>query len=292
MVSNRGNGIYRSILVTLGGLAIVASALFLLIRDLSTVDSAYSHSAADAAVEYERDAQAYIKETCFTSTGLREPDCTTKAHEAKREGQRKEQDLAAQNITAWWTKVMGIAALIGMALSAVGVWLVKTTFDETRKSNEISSWIAKQQLRPYVHCTKIICGDGTADIDGKYVDSLSYLTNFENFGQTPAKSVTLSVEWELTDSEGKSVRQKQWPTVFFGDIPPNFACDFDVRILENIEFIKNAIWRGGCSGTFRGAISYNSVEGDKFVSDFNWYSDGSWFHAHPMKRHNNGNTST
>ena len=33
---------------------------------------------------------------------------------------------------------MGIAALIGMALSAIGVWLVKTTFDETRTANEIA----------------------------------------------------------------------------------------------------------------------------------------------------------
>ena len=181
MVFNRSNGIYRSIFVALGGLAIVASALFLLIRDLSTVDSAYSHSAANAAVEYERDAQAYIKERCFTPAGLREPDCSAKAHEAAREGQRKEQDLAAQNITAWWTKVMGIAALIGMALSAVGVWLIKTTFDETREANNIAREIGRAQTMAHL-------GVRSARMEIRQ-NRLFFFPNVANTGQTVAENV-------------------------------------------------------------------------------------------------------
>lgn len=139
---------YRNIIATVAGLAIVASAIFLLIRDLSTVDSAYRHSAANASIKYQADANSNIKERCLSATAFAEEDCTAKAYEAAREGQRKEQDLAAQNITAWWTKVMGIAALIGMALSAVGVWLVKTTFDETRKANEIAKMAIEIENRP------------------------------------------------------------------------------------------------------------------------------------------------
>ncbi len=33
---------------------------------------------------------------------------------------------------------MAFAALLGIGLSGVGVWLIKTTFDETRKSNDIA----------------------------------------------------------------------------------------------------------------------------------------------------------
>ena len=139
---------YRNIIATVAGLAIVASAIFLLIRDLSTVDSAYRHSAANASIKYQADANSNIKERCLSATAFAEEDCTAKAYEAAREGQRKEQDLAAQNITAWWTKIMGIAALIGMALSAVGVWLVKTTFDETRKANEIAKMAIEIENRP------------------------------------------------------------------------------------------------------------------------------------------------
>ena len=153
MVFDRSNGINRGFVATLVVLAIVAASLFFLIRDLSMVDSAYSHAATDASVEYERNTQAYIKETCFTPSGLKEPDCAAKAYEAEREGQRKEQDLAAQNITAWWTKVMGIAAMIGMALSAVGVWLVKKTFDATRRSNEIASDTTEAENRAWIKVT-------------------------------------------------------------------------------------------------------------------------------------------
>jgi hypothetical protein len=178
MVSDRSNGIYRSVIAAVVGLAIVAVALSFLISDLSTVDSAYSHAAADAAVEYERDASTYIEKRCFTPTGLGEPDCAAKAHEAAREGQRKEQDLAAQNITAWWTKVMGIAALIGMALSAVGVWLVKTTFDETRKSNEI----ARMSQRPWINAE--INLEGIARDENGYV--LRVVIVAKNYGLSPA----------------------------------------------------------------------------------------------------------
>jgi hypothetical protein len=177
------SGSYRNIIATIAGLAVVASALFLLIRDLSAVDSAYSHSAADASVEYQSDARAYIKERCFTPTGITEMDCAAKAEEAAREGQRKEQDLAAQNITAWWTKVMGIAALIGMALSAVGVWLVKTTFDETRKANSISRESVYRQLRAYVTI------DGS---EHRHKDGWDWVTlTLHNSGSTPATRVKI-----------------------------------------------------------------------------------------------------
>jgi hypothetical protein len=46
--------------------------------------------------------------------------------------------------------IMGIAALIGMGLSAIGVWLVKTTFEETRKANSIARESMERQLRAYV----------------------------------------------------------------------------------------------------------------------------------------------
>lgn len=171
---------YRSAIATLAGLAIVAISLFFLISDLSTVDSAYRHSAADASIKYKGDADAYVKERCVTSAGLREDDCAPKADEAAREGQRKEQDLAAQNITAWWTKVMGVAALIGMALSAVGVWLVKTTFDETRKANEIAAKFQRAVIVP-----KLNIVDSS---ERTYVCSVEA----ENVGASPAVDVYVS----------------------------------------------------------------------------------------------------
>ena len=180
------------------GLAIVGTALFFLIRDLSSVDSAYRHSAADASIKYERDAKAYQKETCISSpTVLADPDCEAKAEEAKREGQRKEQDLAAQNITAWWTKIMGIAALIGMALSAVGVWLVKTTFDETRKANDISKEVHRPWITISVKPENFIAVPFSHHFDVEFT--------FENVGDTAAISLGFFAEVieENPENEGE-----------------------------------------------------------------------------------------
>ena len=188
---------YRNIIATVAGLAIVASAIFLLIRDLSTVDSAYRHSAANASIKYQADANSNIKERCLSATAFAEEDCTAKAYEAAREGQRKEQELAAQNITAWWTKIMGIAALIGMALSAVGVWLVKTTFDETRKANDIARTTAYRQLRPYVYFDKAdfqTIKPTPISLNGGIVQIL-----VKNYGQTPAYDVTIAISKWLFD---------------------------------------------------------------------------------------------
>lgn len=178
---------YRSVVTAIAGLAIVGSGLWLLVKDLSSIDSAYRHSAADAAIKYQRYADTYVKERCISPTGLREIDCASKADEAAREGQRKEQDLAAQNITAWWTKVMGIAALIGMALSAVGVWLIKTTFDETQKANEIARSVAINDTRP------IIVFRGMKDLTN--APELFFMCGqWENIGKGPAKIVTLETK--------------------------------------------------------------------------------------------------
>jgi hypothetical protein len=198
---------HRRIVITVAGLAFVASALFLLVRDLSAVDSAYSHAATDAAVKYQRDAHAYIKERCFAPPGLGEIDCASKADEAAREGQRKEQDLAAQNITAWWTKVMGIAALIGMALSAIGVWLVKTTFDESQRANDIAATASAAEYEPRLrfHSPRLRFGHNPTGLRGDektYRDQMvrrgaifsdrdgCYHTQFylsaKNTGKTPA----------------------------------------------------------------------------------------------------------
>lgn len=128
----------RGVVYALIGLATAGLLIWWLVVDLSMVDQAYQHSAADKSDYYRYYADEQIRKNCLTSPGLYEPDCAEQAREAAREAQRREQDLAAQNVTAWWTKIMGIAAIIGMALSGVGVVLVWTTFRETKRTNRIA----------------------------------------------------------------------------------------------------------------------------------------------------------
>jgi hypothetical protein len=104
-----------------------------------TEQSEYEWSSNQRNSEYTAEAYGPAYDACLRLTDERQPDCITKANNEYRENERKEQDLIAQQTTAVWTFLMGCAAIIGMMLSALGVYLVWTTFEETRKSNDISN---------------------------------------------------------------------------------------------------------------------------------------------------------
>jgi hypothetical protein len=127
---------YRGIFTKIAGLAI----LCLLSAFVYALTVPYSRSlqqeAANQAKIHRQHAEDRIEGVCLSPSA--QPDCVEETRQTQRESERQEYDLAAQRMSAWWAQVMGVAALIGMGLSAVGVWLVKTTFDETRKGNEIA----------------------------------------------------------------------------------------------------------------------------------------------------------
>jgi hypothetical protein len=273
MVFNRSNGIYRSVFVTIAGLAIVAAFMFFLVKDLSTVDSSYSHTAADAAIKYERDAKAYIKERCFTTPGLAEKDCASKAEETAREGQRKEQDLAAQNITAWWTKVMGIAALIGMALSAIGVWLVKTTFDETRKatkSAQINSEAYIWNERAWIEFTD--WPKSTVNISSAPIDAIPMVTIY-NSGKSVAKIVRATAN-EVDDGWKKIGRETVWPVsgrlIKAGSTATLRAFPINLDVGVKKQFIIDVEYRilGGETDCFECRLSMSLTKSDGSIGGF------------------------
>lgn len=98
----------------------------------------YEGRSNERRAEYSADAYSPAYDACVRLAIGLQADCIAKANEEWRENERKEQDLIAQQTSAIWTFLMGCAAIIGMALSALGVWLVYTTFDETRKANRIA----------------------------------------------------------------------------------------------------------------------------------------------------------
>ncbi len=87
---------------------------------------------------YSEYTRKKIAETCVAISPIEKAKCVYEAHDKEQEYKYNQTDLVAQRQSALWAYVMGLAAVIGMALSALGVWLVKTTFDETRKANEIT----------------------------------------------------------------------------------------------------------------------------------------------------------
>lgn len=65
------------------------------------------------------------------------------AQAARDQSYYSREDLKAQREMAKWTRYMGMAAIVGVVLSMVGVGLVYTTFAETRKANVIAKMAAE-----------------------------------------------------------------------------------------------------------------------------------------------------
>jgi hypothetical protein len=131
----------RRNIIKAAGLAALILGAYVLFSLLTQQSASLENEAAYRSDIHRENADYRIVWVCKTAPS--QETCISESRQAARENEREEQDLAAQKITAWWTKVMGIAALIGMGLSAVGVWLVKTTFDETKESNRIARQAAK-----------------------------------------------------------------------------------------------------------------------------------------------------
>ena len=130
------------------GLALVLTFVgWTLLADLSAVSQGYEREATDRSRVYADNAEYQITHTCRAKALAEQPDCIRDTQQAKRENQRDEQDLAAQKISAWWTRVMGAAALVGMGISIVGVYLIWTTFRETKESNVIAKAEAERNAQ-------------------------------------------------------------------------------------------------------------------------------------------------
>lgn len=102
----------------------------------------YVQEAREKADDYAKHAHAQKEETCVKVAAPVKAQCLQDAqaeYDLKtRDNRREYDDLVAQRKAALWASIMGVAALIGMALSIVGVILVKQTFDETRRTNRIA----------------------------------------------------------------------------------------------------------------------------------------------------------
>jgi hypothetical protein len=167
---------YRGFIAKIAGLALITFAAYGFYSVVSWKSVALEQDAAQRTDIHRQNAEERIKWVC--SSRASDTLCIEQTRQTQRENEREEQDLAAQRVTAWWTNVMGVAALIGIALSAVGIWLVKTTFDETRKANEI----ARMSQRPWLDAEIVV--DGIAKSENGYV--LRIIIHIKNLGLSPA----------------------------------------------------------------------------------------------------------
>jgi hypothetical protein len=126
----------RGRLILAGAIALLVAAG--LIGWGALQQSHYERQAEDQTAENARHADYDVRYRCVPLPALAERNCTIDTRREQREYARHEQDLYAQKTSAFWTFLMGSAALVGMILSSVGVFLVFFTFGETRRANVLN----------------------------------------------------------------------------------------------------------------------------------------------------------
>lgn len=161
-------------------------------------EARYKEISSYRADHYAEDADEAVKNACVGVAGREKAICLqekgAEARLQKHDNERNEADLVAQRKSALWTSIMGFAALIGMGLSAIGVYLVWTTFRETRRSAKaaedqlaLARTVTAAELRPWVEIslwpTKFSATETNFDFD--------YELSFKNIGQTAAESVNI-----------------------------------------------------------------------------------------------------
>lgn len=122
----------------LAGLTLAGLVGFALWQETASLENEIALKAQKEAAQYTD--PAYIAVKCETTaiTALSKKQCIDSEREAAQEAQRNTYDLEAQQTVAAWTRVMGKAAIIGMGVGIIGLFLIFTTFWETRKAAQTS----------------------------------------------------------------------------------------------------------------------------------------------------------
>jgi hypothetical protein len=175
---------------------------YALINPAIHLERSYERQANTDTAYYAEKAQSEYAWDCLHAPSPARDKCRYEKAQSARNGQHSANDLEAQSVTAVWTRQMGFAAIIGVAVSIVGVILVWITFRATREGNEIAGDTAHRQLRAYIaplEATGHIWWEkeqpGVAGSTG-YQVKYSLLGGIKNVGQTPA---TISKQQLLTD---------------------------------------------------------------------------------------------
>lgn len=146
------------------------------------------HSAASAQLALQLQlAEQKSQVECARLLKENQSVCRATYLQERRALERGELDLAAQNTAALWGAVMGVAAVLGLGLSAGGVALVWTTFQATKKANLIAQNAFEYQVRPWL---KLECETSALIFSNSDV-SVRVTATCTNVGQSPANRVSV-----------------------------------------------------------------------------------------------------
>jgi hypothetical protein len=152
--------------------------------------SVYFAAASRQAAQFEKDARLQRTRQCALVDAA--PDCAVAINRGSRSNRRAEFDLYSQKSMALWTAIMGAMAVVGITLSAAGVYLVYGTWRQTAEAAEYS----RRTLRSYIARERALLGIGAArsTTDNKSANPNGFVVRCQNIGHSAAH--VNEVQWE------------------------------------------------------------------------------------------------
>lgn len=297
MVFNRGNGIYRSIILAFAGLALIGAG----------------KAPQPPAKSEQQKSQAKSANAAPDAKAL--PPQPSEQVQAPKDGQpcgnsryRSDDDLCAQWKAAdaardaanwaWWQLGLSALGVLGLGLT---LWfnfralkLAEGASKETKDAliiaernasaamrgamaagdaNEIMREGQRKQLRPYVYLEKPRVGWQSIQSFGIIGDFANTTLRFRNYGMTPAKNVVVKARtyiggiWNEPFDLAESGIEDVHP-VIIADIPPHRTKKQDGFAFGGIEAGHGDI-RGGVASVFIvGQIRYTDDRGEEYYTNF------------------------
>lgn len=226
----------------------------------------YHEQAANQSAQYERWAKNEIRGGCPSFAGLNKTQCAYQAKQAAQENKRNEYDLYAQRTSALWAGIMAVAALVGIGLSGVGVYLVFTTFKATRDSADL----ARDNLKAFHQSERAILHAIGGDIGyhSKTKERTWFIEVF-NRGRSFGRVINLG---NISGDGPQQIGAPRWTVIGPGE---------KASILAGVAPDKDG--DAGIEGDY--VLTYSSVGGKIYHSHFKayveWnsddgYQDGEW----------------
>ncbi len=231
----------------------------------------YFDIASSHAIASRQNALVEIRASCAVEKSL--DRCRTAALAAARSEQREEYDLYTQRTMALWTAIMGIMAITGAALSAIGIYLVWRTWDATREAAESS----RKTLRSYIARERAVLSTSwaTDSFDERSTTPVGFDVKVMNLGLSLARIYL--IEWSFS-------AEPVWPEKM------RYRMEDDITVLPNDFYRTEHLWwdepyRETAERWFMGSMHYKTLEDELFVCHFsyelkyepkNQYEDERW----------------
>lgn len=174
------------ILIGLAALAALGTAGAMIFEGLK-LQHLYQVEATKSSNQAADRGRIQMQRECAPLATPAKEKCENEIGDTYRAYRHDTRDLEAQRTSAIWTAFMGAAALLGMAVSIIGVILVYITFNATRQANVIARESAEEQVRAWL--TIKAEPEGFQVLKGKG-PKFAAKVKIENVGHSPALAIS------------------------------------------------------------------------------------------------------